>query len=181
MKLSIGLIAVLSCIVECHGALVTTRQSKLRVVTRSTKNTTNSTGRMKKQLTSEQVEKRRAFAKEWQKHRAAVSNMSNTTAGSTGLCGVPDGHPSTWGVQTEYCPFCRWCCRCNDNDPMDCEFSTVSVDEYGGKYTGVVVFCDTCENSCSHCSAFNSPKLFPNGDCCDEDLKHQPPFNATYR
>mmetsp|Transcript_73868 Transcript_73868/g.204685 ORF Transcript_73868/g.204685 Transcript_73868/m.204685 type:complete len:111 (+) Transcript_73868:74-406(+) len=97
-----------------------------------------------------------------------------------GGCGVPDSWPSTSGPKAEFCPFCRWCCKCNANDSMNCETGIVDVDDYGGEHTGVVVFCDKCEAKCSQCPAFNDMALCPRGDCCDNNMKHQPPFNATY-
>mmetsp|Transcript_21731 Transcript_21731/g.64744 ORF Transcript_21731/g.64744 Transcript_21731/m.64744 type:complete len:245 (-) Transcript_21731:54-788(-) len=105
---------------------------------------------------------------------------AKASSGTTGFCGrsTRSGRPDGDGTPEEYCPFCRWCCDCNANGPMDCEFSTVMVGEYGGD-AGAVVFCSTCESSCSSCPAFSSMTLCPHGDCCDEDWKHQPPFDAT--
>mmetsp|Transcript_110863 Transcript_110863/g.353261 ORF Transcript_110863/g.353261 Transcript_110863/m.353261 type:complete len:148 (-) Transcript_110863:153-596(-) len=93
-------------------------------------------------------------------------------------CGVPDSYPSTHGPTEALCPFCRWCCKCNANDSMDCEHSLVSPDKYGGP-KGVVVFCDKC-HKCTKCPAFNDMAACPRGNCCDNDMKHQPPFNATW-
>mmetsp|Transcript_54823 Transcript_54823/g.102837 ORF Transcript_54823/g.102837 Transcript_54823/m.102837 type:complete len:151 (-) Transcript_54823:69-521(-) len=106
------------------------------------------------------------------KHRAAANSTN---------CGSGSGLPSNMGTPGPYCHFCRWCCDCNANDYMDCEMSTVMVDDYGGENSGAVVFCSTCESSCSNCPAFSNMTLCPDGDCCNDDLKHQPPFNATYR
>mmetsp|Transcript_28648 Transcript_28648/g.46108 ORF Transcript_28648/g.46108 Transcript_28648/m.46108 type:complete len:189 (-) Transcript_28648:111-677(-) len=82
--------------------------------------------------------------------------------------GLPDGN----GTPEQYCPLCRKCCDCNANDAMDCSQSTVSGD-------GFVVFCSTCESSCSSCEAFSSMTMCPHGDCCAPGWKHHPPFEAT--
>eukprot|EP00747_Dinoflagellata_sp_TGD_P219647 gnl/TRDRNA2_/TRDRNA2_91741_c0_seq8.p1 gnl/TRDRNA2_/TRDRNA2_91741_c0~~gnl/TRDRNA2_/TRDRNA2_91741_c0_seq8.p1 ORF type:complete len:221 (+),score=35.19 gnl/TRDRNA2_/TRDRNA2_91741_c0_seq8:77-739(+) len=114
--------------------------------------------------------------------RKAKRTARNATARSG--CGGgelnDEGMPDQYGTPSEYCVFCRYCCDCNANSLDDCEYSTVSVDEYGGDNTGAVVFCDTCESSCSSCPAFDDPALCPGGDCCNDDMTHHPPFDATY-
>eukprot|EP00747_Dinoflagellata_sp_TGD_P219646 gnl/TRDRNA2_/TRDRNA2_91741_c0_seq7.p2 gnl/TRDRNA2_/TRDRNA2_91741_c0~~gnl/TRDRNA2_/TRDRNA2_91741_c0_seq7.p2 ORF type:complete len:227 (+),score=32.08 gnl/TRDRNA2_/TRDRNA2_91741_c0_seq7:77-757(+) len=109
-----------------------------------------------------------------------ASNSSRHGSGCGGGELNHDNMPDQYGTPGEYCAFCRYCCDCNANSLDDCEYSTVSVDEYGGDNTGAVVFCDTCESSCSSCPAFDDPALCPGGDCCNDDMTHHPPFDATY-
>ena len=113
-------------------------------------------------------------------HRVQHNRTANnrTARGVCGSGGTSDGRPDSSGTPTAYCPYCRWCCGCNANDAMNCDQSTVDPDDYGGP-SGVVVFCSTCESSCSSCPAFDDAALCPSGDCCANGWKHQPPFDAT--
>lgn len=110
---------------------------------------------------------------------AANASASHQTSGKCGTS-TEDGMPSGDATPAEYCHFCRWCCNCNANDAMDCEHSFVHVNKYGGgKFSGAIVFCSTCESDCQDCSQFKSKDLCVDGDCCNQDWKHQPPFDAT--
>mmetsp|Transcript_96486 Transcript_96486/g.242002 ORF Transcript_96486/g.242002 Transcript_96486/m.242002 type:complete len:141 (+) Transcript_96486:51-473(+) len=92
-----------------------------------------------------------------------------------GMTHRDDDLPDHIGTPAPYCIHCRKCCDCNANSAEDCESSTVDV----GGGSGAVVFCNTCESSCSHCPALDSLAACPGGDCCAPGWKHQPPFNAT--
>jgi len=118
-----------------------------------------------------------------------------------GRCGaeMASGHPSALGTPAAFCPYCRWCCRCNANFPDGhCDATVVDVEDYGGPPG--LVSCGTCQRDCSTCPQFGVLPVghlvqrptedvnftaaaglgagggCPNGNCCDASLPQPLPW-----
>jgi len=115
-------------------------------------------------------------AQAWSNHLEDLRAAAVASAAPGAFCGIPtsNGRPSSIGTPSAFCPYCRFCCRCNANGPLHCEAATVPVDVYGGQHAGTMVYCSTCERDCSACPTHNATGRCPGGNCCDSTLPHHP-------
>jgi len=132
----------------------------------------------------------------------AAPGVAPAVMPALGKCGaeLPSGHPTSLGTPEAFCPYCRWCCRCNSNFPDgQCDTSVVNVEDYGGPPG--LVSCGTCQRDCGSCPQFavvpmghivqrqaeditNFTALAelgagggcPNGNCCDDSLPQPLPW-----